>query len=105
VADLHLRPESIKILSGGKTFLPHIFGNQRTDGTWEAWIEFRSETGDLCFATARETTQPNRTAVEYWAQGLEPIYFEGAFWRSLELFRCSSTDYRRSPVRRLARKY
>lgn len=92
MADLHIRPERIKIVSGGKTFVPHIFANQRQDGTWEAWIEFRAEAENVCFATDRETTQPNRTAVEYWAEGLEPIYFEGAFWRSVELARCSSTD-------------
>ena len=91
VADLHLQPEHIKIVSSGKTFAAHIFANQRTDGTWEAWIEFHSE-GPPCFVTGRETTQPNRTAVQYWAEGLEPIYFEGAFWRSVELARCSSTD-------------
>ena len=32
--------------------------------------------------TERETTQPNRGAVAYWADGLEPIYLEGAFNRA-----------------------
>jgi hypothetical protein len=32
--------------------------------------------------TEQETSQPNRTAIEYWALGLEPIYLEGAFARA-----------------------
>jgi hypothetical protein len=32
--------------------------------------------------TGQETSQPNRDAVAYWAGGLEPIYFEGAFTRA-----------------------
>lgn len=33
--------------------------------------------------TARETTQPNRDAIAYWAAGIEPIYLEGALKRTL----------------------
>jgi len=82
MADLHLKPERIRILSGTIAFIPHILAKQRDDGTWEAWIEFRPETGGPSCSTGRETTQPNRHAVEYWAQGLEPIYYEGAFARA-----------------------
>ena len=32
--------------------------------------------------TDQETSQPNREALAYWAAGLEPIYFEGAFARA-----------------------
>src|SRR5205814_6429032 len=32
--------------------------------------------------TDRETTQPNRAAIAYWASGLEPVYLEGAFDRA-----------------------
>jgi hypothetical protein len=32
--------------------------------------------------TDQETSQPNRAAIEYWANGLEPIYLEGAFARA-----------------------
>ena len=31
----------------------------------------------------RETTQPNRQDVEYWATGLTPVYLEGALRRAL----------------------
>ena len=32
--------------------------------------------------TEQETSQPSRVTIEYWASGLEPIYFEGAFARA-----------------------
>jgi hypothetical protein len=38
--------------------------------------------GGPALRTGRETTQPNRDAVAYWASGLEPVYFEGAFVRA-----------------------
>jgi hypothetical protein len=85
VADAHLRLEHIRIVSERTVFIPHVFANARQDGTWEAWIEFQPEGGGSGCATERETTQPNFAAVEYWAQGLEPVYFEGAFERAVAL--------------------
>jgi len=32
--------------------------------------------------TEQETSQPNRAAIEYWADGLEPIYLDGALARA-----------------------
>jgi hypothetical protein len=83
MAELVLLPQNIAIESGGIRFLPRIYGQQRADGTWEAWIEFHPAAGGTPKVTDRESTQPNRTAVEYWASGLEPVYFEGAFDRAV----------------------
>lgn len=82
MTQLHLTPGRIRILSGPIAFVPHILADQRNDGTWAARIEFRPEAGGPSCSTGRETTQPNRRAVEYWAEGLEPVYFEGAFARA-----------------------
>ena len=82
---LFLQPRGISIEADGTIWVPSIYGEQRADGTWEAWIEFRSVDGTAVRATDRETTQPNRDAVEYWASGLEPVYFEGAFNRTVIL--------------------
>ena len=60
-------------------------GDLRGDGMWEGWLEFHPLDGGLPRRTGRETTQPNRDALVYWASGLEPIYFEGAFERAREL--------------------
>ena len=58
-----------------------ICGEERADGTWEGWIEFHSDSGTV-LCTDRETTQPNRMDLAYWADGLEPVYIEGAFTRA-----------------------
>lgn len=72
--------ETLRDLSG-EEYTASTFGEERSDGNWEGWLEFRSASG-LVRRTARETTQPNRGALEYWASGLENIYFEGAFLRA-----------------------
>jgi hypothetical protein len=51
---------------------------------WEAWIEFVARDGSNALRTPRETTQPDRDAVVYWATGLSTTYLEGALHRALE---------------------
>ena len=64
-------------------YIVRSYGEQRTDGTWIGWLEFDPVDGTRpALRTEQETSQPNRTAVEYWATGLEPVYFEGAFERA-----------------------
>ena len=65
------------------TYIVRSYGEQRLDGTWIGWLEFHpTDLSKLTLRTDQETSQPNRTAVEYWATGLEPVYFEGAFERA-----------------------
>jgi hypothetical protein len=59
------------------------FGERRSDGNWEGWLEYRPEKAVGRTRTGRETTQPDRNALVYWASGLEPIYLEGALERAL----------------------
>ena len=54
-----------------------------SDGLWEGWIEFIGENG-RALRTPRETTQPNRDALVYWAEGLTATYLEGALRRALD---------------------
>ena len=57
----------------------------RRDGhMWEGWIEFSAEDGSDVRRSPRETTQPDRDALVYWATGLSGTYLEGAFRRALE---------------------
>ena len=65
------------------TYIVRSYGEERLDGTWIGWLEFHpTDLSKLTLRTDQETSQPNRTAVEYWATGLEPVYFEGAFERA-----------------------
>jgi hypothetical protein len=50
-------------------------------GGWEGWLEFETQDGDV-LVTDRETTQSKREDVAYWAEGLEPVYLEGALTRA-----------------------
>jgi hypothetical protein len=77
-------PKRVEIVAERRRYIPHVVAEERADEMWEAWIEFHPEDGGPILVTDRESTQPNRTAVEYWMQGLEPIYFEGAFTRAAE---------------------
>ena len=50
---------------------------------WEGWIEFAAADGSEALRTPRETTQPDRSALIYWATGLSGTYLEGALHRAL----------------------
>ena len=69
--------------SNGNAWVVRALGDPQSGGTWFGWLEFRSlATPARVLQTDRETTQPNRDALRYWATGLEPIYLEGAFARA-----------------------
>lgn len=65
----------------GTSYVPQACGGIADDGLWEGWIEFVSPSGTL--RTRRETEQPNRDALVYWAEGLTFAYLEGALDRAL----------------------
>lgn len=70
----------------GETYFAQAVGKEVGGGMWEGWLEFlpRDE-GPETMETGRETTQPNRTNLEYWAQGLTKVYLEGALARAVSL--------------------
>ena len=73
------------VAANGTTYAVLSYGEERADGTWIGWLEFEPDDMTLpTLVTGQETSQPNRTSVEYWATGLEPVYFEGAFERAQE---------------------
>jgi hypothetical protein len=74
-----------------RTFEPVVLGQTsyrvqvcgRPQGNiWEGWIEFQSADGEWVH-TPRETTQPDRAALQYWAGGLSATYLDGALARAL----------------------
>jgi hypothetical protein len=67
----------------GQIYRAQASGGPTGDGLWEGWIEFESVDGGSIARTARETTQPNRTDLAYWASGLSAVYLEGALRRAL----------------------
>jgi hypothetical protein len=70
------------ILVDGVPYEARVAG--RADGhIWEGWIEFVGPDGDA-LRTPRETTQPDRDALVYWATGVSGTYLEGAMRRALQ---------------------
>jgi hypothetical protein len=65
----------------GVLYAVHVWGRERTDGTWVGWLEFVSPLGSRMM-TDRETTQSKLEDLSYWALGLQPIYLEGAYKRA-----------------------
>jgi hypothetical protein len=82
VAELiHEHPTIIK--DDDTAYLARIYAAERNDGTWEGWLGFHPiDKTKPVLRTEQETSQPSRLTVEYWALGLEPIYFEGALARA-----------------------
>lgn len=68
----------------GSFFTARVCGREGERGTWDGWLEFEPRAGGTSLRTGRETTQPNRSALAYWASGLTAAYLEGALQRALE---------------------
>lgn len=66
----------------GRTYVVRICGGVADDRLWEGWIEFAPADGGTTLRTPRETEQPNRADLEYWASGLTLSYLEGALDRA-----------------------
>lgn len=67
----------------GKRYEARACGRERPDGMWEGWLEFEPADGSETLRTGRETTQPNRDDLAYWATGLTIGYLDGALMRVL----------------------
>jgi len=69
--------------SGGETYRVRACGSQLDESRWQGWFEFEPVDGGETLRSARETTQPNRADIIYWASGLSLVYIEGALDRTL----------------------
>ena len=70
--------------SDGVEYFVRALTRQRPDNLWEGCLEFTPARDDgEVVRSGRETTQPNRDAVMYWAQGLTRVYLMGALERAL----------------------
>jgi hypothetical protein len=68
----------------GRSYRPRACGRRIEDGRWEGWIEFVPADNRPVLRTSRETVQPDREALLYWATGLGVAFLEGALKRALE---------------------
>jgi hypothetical protein len=68
----------------GRAYIARVCGRKAADNMWEGWIEFDPGSGAPVLRTPRETTQPNKPDLEYWATGLTEAYLEGALERAMQ---------------------
>ena len=73
--------EEIRHSSG--TYHPRVVGRYAADKMWEGWLEFVPVDGGDVVVSAVESRQPERSHLEYWAQGLTVVYAEGSLDRAL----------------------
>ena len=68
----------------GTRWYPRVWGAIADDALWEGWVEFLPAGTDdrEAIRTGRETEQPKRSDLLYWAQGLTQVYLEGALQRA-----------------------
>lgn len=69
----------------GSRYVVQVYGQARRDGMWVGWIAFVEPDAATALRTDAETSQPDRAALAYWADGLQPTYLEGAFARARRL--------------------
>jgi hypothetical protein len=73
--------EQIRHSSG--VYHVRVVGRYAEDKMWEGWLEFVPVDGGKVVVSAVESRQPERNHLEYWAQGLTPVYAEGSLDRAL----------------------
>jgi len=66
----------------GDVYIVELYGNSRPGDTWQGSLAFVRRGSGRRLATGAETTQPTADALLYWASGLTPTYFDGAFERA-----------------------
>jgi hypothetical protein len=84
VAEVFVEFTEPVLAEDGREYLARACGAEDAKtGLWQGWIEFIPRSGGEPVRSRRETTQPNRQDLEYWATGLTPVYLEGALHRTL----------------------
>ena len=86
----------------GAAYHARALGAPERNGLWLGWLEFVPARGDArgdaaAIETERETTQPNRDDLAYWATGLTRVYLEGALTRALDRARRPDRTFAGTP--------
>jgi hypothetical protein len=79
IADLPYRV----IDTEGDEYYVSVAADVRTDGRWQAWLEYMPLDESDPLLTPIETTQQNRADIVRWAETLTETYVEGAFRRAV----------------------
>ena len=83
MAEIIIDLDTIVSSTDGHEYYVQVAGEQRADGTWQAWLEFVPLDDLDVLVTAIETTQPSRENVVRWSETLTGTYLQGAFGRAV----------------------
>jgi hypothetical protein len=84
MTDVLVEFDAVLTATNGSRWVPRACGRVAEDGLWEGWLEFLpTAEGADPVRSGRETEQPNRDDLTYWAQGLSRTYLEGALERAI----------------------
>jgi hypothetical protein len=84
MADVLVQFDEPVVGRDGVPYTARVCGREVDGGQWEGWLEFLPRTEGDPQRTGRETTQPNRVDLAYWATGLSRVYLDGALGRALQ---------------------
>ena len=83
VSEVLMEYDPIVSETDGGRWKPRACGRRGEGHMWEGWIEFVPlGSGSKPVHSRRESTQPSREALVYWATGLTPVYLKGALERA-----------------------
>ena len=83
MAEVLVQFDAVLTAPDGRGVKPQACGRP-AGNVWEGWIEFVPVNGGAPLRTPRETEQPKRDDLMYWAQGLTRVYLDGALSRALQ---------------------
>jgi hypothetical protein len=83
MSEVLLEYEPIVSETDGSQWKPRACGRRGDGHMWEGWIEFVPlNRASSPVRSRRESTQPSRESLIYWATGLTPVYLKGALERA-----------------------
>lgn len=83
MSEVLLEYDPIVSETDGSRWRPRACGRRGQGHMWEGWIEFVPlDTATPPARSQRESTQPSRRSLVYWATGLTPVYLKGALERA-----------------------
>jgi hypothetical protein len=84
MAEVLIYFDATTVARDGSRWTPRACGGRADDGLWEGWIDFVSTDGSSrSLRSPRETEQPDRANLMYWATGLTQVYLAGALERAI----------------------
>ena len=83
VSDVLMEYDPVVSDTDASRWKPRACGRRGVGHMWEGWIEFVPlGSGSKPVRSGRESTQPSRESLVYWATGLTPVYLKGALERA-----------------------